>query len=228
MSNFSFTYLFDDYDFLGRAQSFQLSQLTPDPNTLFYRPLSREIYFRLLYLLDPNQPFWGHLTNAVLLISAVTLLGAITRKLAGPRAGYLAAVSFAALGALPILVGWASGSQDLLAIVFVLAALAAQLSNRPVVAMLAIACALLSKETAVAFVPAVALSRWVVDERPHRLGTSLIGFGLLVAAWGAIHPGIRLLLSSGLESGGPSAAYLTWSGADRWASLVKGLATLGN
>ena len=48
LPTFSFTYLFDDYDFLGRAQSFQLSQLTPDPGTLFYRPLSREIYFRVL------------------------------------------------------------------------------------------------------------------------------------------------------------------------------------
>ena len=228
LPNFSFTYLFDDYDFLGRAQSFHLSQLTPDPSTLFYRPISREIYFRLLYLLDPNQPFWGHLANTILLVLAVMLLGSITRKLAGPRAGYLAAISFAALGALPILVGWASGSQDLLAIVFILAALAAQLSNRPVIAVIGIACALLSKETAVAFVPAIALARWVVDERPHRLGSSLIGSGLLVAAWGAVHPGIRLLLASGLESGGSSAAYLTWSRADRWASLVKGLATLGN
>ncbi|HKW50731.1 MAG TPA: hypothetical protein VJQ53_03270, partial [Candidatus Eisenbacteria bacterium] len=228
LPTFSFTYLFDDYDFLGRAQSFQLTQLTPDPGTLFYRPLSREIYFRILYLLDPNQPLWGHVANAILLVAAVMLLGAITRKLAGARAGYVAGASFAALGALPILVGWASGSQDLLAIVFVLAALAAQLSNRPVVAVLGMACALLSKETAVAFVPAIVLARWVVNQRPHRLGASLVGFGLLVAAWGAIHPGIRLLLSSGLESGGPTAAYLTWSGADRWASLVKGLATLGN
>ncbi|HYR69291.1 MAG TPA: hypothetical protein VER77_05370 [Candidatus Dormibacteraeota bacterium] len=228
LPTFSFTYLFDDYDFLGRAQSFQLSQLTPDPGTLFYRPLSREIYFRVLYLLDPNQPFWGHLANTILLVAAVLLLSSITRKLAGPRAGYAAGAAFAALGALPILVGWASGSQDLLAIVFVLAALAAQLSNRPVVAMLGMACALLSKETAVAFVPAIAIARWVVGERPYKVRTSLIGFGLLVAAWGAAHPGIRLLLSSGLESGGPSAAYLTWSGADRWASLVKGVATLGN
>jgi hypothetical protein len=55
-----------------------------------------------------------------------------------------------------------------------------------------------------------------------------VGFGLLVAAWGVVHPGVRLLLSSRFESAGSSAAYLTLSGADRWASLVKGLATLGN
>jgi hypothetical protein len=228
LPGFSFTYLFDDYDFLGRAQSFQWSQLHPDASTLFYRPISREIYFRLLYLLGPNQPFWGHAANAVLLTVAVALLGSVGRRLVGPRAGYFAAGSFAALGALPILVGWASGSQDLLAIDFVLAALAAQLSNRPTVAAAGIACALLSKETAVAFVPAIVLARWLADERPHRIGASVIGFGLLVAAWAAIHPGVRLLLSSGLESGGPSAAYLTLSGADRWASLGKGLATLAN
>src|SRR5437899_11011163 len=56
---FSFTYLYDDYDFLGRSQSFRLSQLLPDPHTLFYRPLSREAYFGLLYLLNPDQPLWG-------------------------------------------------------------------------------------------------------------------------------------------------------------------------
>lgn len=228
LPTFSFTYLFDDYDFLGRAQSFQPSQLLPDPNILFYRPLSREIYFGVLYLFDPNQPLWGHVANATLLLLAVTLLGSITRRLAGPRAGYFAAISFAALGSLPVLVGWTSGSQDLLAIVFVLLALGAQLSARPIVAILAMACALLSKETAVAFVPAVALARWLTDERPHRIGGSLVGFGLLVAAWAAVHPGIRLLLSSRMESGGSGVDYLTLSGADRWTSLVKGLATLGN
>lgn len=224
----SFPYLFDDYDFLGRAQSFHPSQLLPDPGTIFYRPISRELYFGFLYLLGPNHPIWGHAANAAFLILTVVLLGLITRRLAGTRAGYFAAIGFAALGALPVLVGWASGSQDLLAIVFVLVALGAQLSGRTVVALLAMACALLSKETAVAFVPAVALSRWLAEERPYRVGGSLAAYGLLVAGWAAIHPGIRLLLSGGLKAGGPSTAYLTFEGGSRWAAFLKGLATLGN
>jgi len=224
----SFTYLFDDYDFLGRAEHFSPSQLLPDPNTLFYRPISRELYFGFLYLLGPDHPLWGHAANAALLLLAVTLVGLITRKLAGPRAGYFAAVTFASLGALPVLVGWASGSQDLLAIVFVLVALWAQLSGRRILALFAMACALLSKETAVAFVPAIVLARWLAGERPYQIRGSLVGFGALVAAWAAVHPGIRLLLTGRAESGGSSVAYLTAAGADRWAALWKGLATLGN
>jgi hypothetical protein len=223
-----FTYLFDDYDFLGRAATFHWGQLLPDPSTLFYRPISRELYFGFLYFLGPNHPLWGHAANAALVLLAVVLVGLITRKIAGRQAGYLAAVSYASLGALPILVGWASGSQDLLAIVFVLVALWAQLSGRQAVSLLAAACALFSKETAVAFIPAIAIARWLTDQRPHRVRGSLGSFGLVVAAWAAIHPGIRLLASGRSESGGSSVAYLSASGSDRWAALGKGLATLGN
>lgn len=228
LPTFSFTYLFDDYDFLGRAQSFHPSQLLPDPATLFYRPISREIYFGILSFIDPNQPLWGRFANGALLIVAVTLLASIVSKLAGLRAGVASALALASLGTVPILVGWTSGCQDLLAIVFVLAALRAQISGRTLLALAAAACALLSKETAVAFFPAIVLIRWLTRATPYRLGASVAGLGLLVVAWAAIHPGIRLLLSSQMESGGAGAAYLTFQSADRWTSLSRGLVTLAN
>ncbi len=228
LPTFSFTYLFDDYDFLGRAQSFHPSQLLPDPSTLFYRPISREIYFGILSLIDPNQPLWGHLANGALLIAALMLLASIGTRLAGLRAGIASALAFASLGTVPILVGWTSGCQDLLAIVFVLAALRAQISGRTLLALAAAACALLSKETAVALFPAIVLIRWLVRARPYRLGASMVGIGLLVVAWAAIHPGIKLLLSRRMENGGEGAAYLTIQSADRWEFLLRGLTTLAN
>ncbi len=228
LPTFSFTYLFDDYDFLGRAQSFRPSQLLPDPNLLFYRPISREIYFGILYALDPNHPIWGRVANAAILVLSVALLGSILTKLLGVRAGLAGAVAFASLGAAPVIVGWTSGCQDLLAIAFVLTALRAELSGRTVLALAATACALLSKETAVALVPAIALARWLGRETPRRLAANLAAYGLLVVAWAAAHPGVRRLLAGGMESDNPGVAYLTIQSADRWGSLGKGVATLFN
>ena len=234
---FSFTYLFDDYDFLGRSQEFAASHLLPDANTLFYRPISREAYFGLLYLLDPNRPIWGHLGNTALLALAVGLLWGLARRLSGPAAGLWAAFAFASLGVLPILAGWASGAQDLFAIVFLLAALHLRLSGRLLFSLLAAAGALLSKETSAAFLPALALVPVVVgDGAATRHGSGrepvpwwpgIAAYGLLGAAWGAIHPGIRFLASRGFESG-EAAPYVTAGSADRLASLAKGLATLVN
>ena len=228
LPTFSFTYLFDDYDFLGRAQNFHWGQLVPDPNLLFYRPLSREIYFGILYALDPNHPIWGRVANGGLFLIAVVLLGSITTKLAGLRAGLGAATAFACLGAIPVIVGWTSGCQDLLAIVFVLVALRAELSGRAPIALAALACALLSKETAVALVPAIVALRWLAGKTPHRFALHAAAYGLLAVAWAAVHPGVRQMLRGRLESDNTGVAYLTLQSADRWGSLGKGMATLFN
>ena len=224
---FSLSYLYDDFDFLGRAQTFHLKDLLPDPGTLYYRPVSREAYFGLLYAIDPARALWGHLGNALLLLVAVVLVFSFARKLAGANAGLIAGASFAALGAFPTLVGWVSCSQDVFAVTLVLGALHLQLADRLPLALLATALALLSKETSLAFVPALILLRPILGRRPTRLGVSLLSYGALVSVWGAIHPGIRLLLSKHFESS-ESMASLTLSGADRWGSIWRSLATLAN
>lgn len=225
---FSFTYLYDDYDFLGRAQSFRLSQLLPDPHLLFYRPISREIYFGILYALDPNRPMWGHLANAAAWLLSIALFASIAAKVAGNRAGYGGGVALASLGAVPVIVGWTSGCQDLFAILFALAALRAELSGKTWLALLGVAGALLCKETAVALVPAIALSTWILRLPRRRRVASLAGYAIVVAAWAAAHPGVRHLLAARLESDRAGISYLSLSSADRWSSIGKGVATVLN
>lgn len=224
---FSLTYLYDDFDFLGRALAFRWSDLLPDAGTLYWRPLSREGYFRLLAL-DSAQPLWGHLGNALLLIVSVLLVASLTRKIAGATAGLLAGVLFASLAPIPTLIGWVSCSQDAFAIVLVLAALHFMIGNRLTLAVGATGLALLSKETSLAFVPALVLIRPLLDRKPYRWRTSLIAYGALVSAWAAVHPGIHVLIARRFESAGSTLGTLTLSGADRWGSMARGLATLAN
>ena len=225
---FTLTYLYDDFDFLGRALAFRWGDLLPDKGTLYWRPLSREGYFGVLALLDPSQALWGHLGNALLLVLSTLLVVALGRKLAGVSGGMLAGILFASIGPLPTLIGWVSCSQDVFAIVFVLAALLFQMENRLGLASGAMGLALLSKETSLAFIPALVLLRPLLGRTPYRLRASLISYGLVFAAWAVVHPGIHVLLARRFESAGSTLGSLTLSGADRWGSMARSLATLGN
>src|SRR5258705_7291038 len=59
LPGFAFTYAFDDYNFLGSAQHFHIGLLAPDPQSLFYRPISRELYFGFLTLISPQRALAG-------------------------------------------------------------------------------------------------------------------------------------------------------------------------
>jgi hypothetical protein len=223
------SYLFDDYDFLGRGQVFNLRQLLPDPQALFWRPLSREAYFGFLYAVAPTNPVVAHMVNALLLALAAALVALLGTRLMGRRAGFFAGTAFACLGAAPALVGWVSCDQDLFAIVFALAALHLELSGRTPLALLATALALLSKETAVALVPAIALIRPLSGRAPARSAVvPAVAYGLLVVVWGAVHPGIRGLLTHRFESSDPAVAYLSAARADLAGSMAKVGRTLVN
>src|SRR5262249_10031260 len=126
LPNFHFPFIGDDFDFLYRALRFRLSDLLPNAQSLYYRPLSREVYFGILTLLG-QSPVLGHLLNAAALFGAVILLFLIVKTLAGERAAFFSTLLFSGMGALPTLVGWVCGIQDILAIVFVLGAILAEL-----------------------------------------------------------------------------------------------------
>ena len=223
-----FQYLFDDYDFLGRAQVFRFGQLLPDPQALFWRPVAREAYFRLLYLVAPNQPLIAHVLSALLLALAAALVAALGARLAGARAGFFAGAAFASLGAAPALVGWVSCDQDLFAIVFALVAIHLELSGRTALALPAMLLALLSKETAVALVPSIALVRAITGRAPARSVLPRLALcGLLVAVWAAVHPGIRGLVTHRFQSSDP-AMVLSAARADLFGSITKIAATLVN
>jgi hypothetical protein len=223
---FSFRHLWDDFAFLERAQRFHLTHLLPDPGTVFYRPISRELYFTVLERIGGWRLPVGHIVNALLLALATWLVALLARRLAGQRESVLVGCAFAALGATPILVGWVSGVQDLLAAVFVLAALHARFSGRNALAVASMAAAVLSKETAIALLPLIAALPWVVGPKSSRRLWSVGPYVALLAAWASIHPGIRIILEHQLTSG--SARYVEVGAPGRPAFLLRSALTLFN
>ncbi len=209
-----FMYLWDDYSFLSNAMLYRLKDWLPDPNDPFYRPISRGVYFSLLDIMGPNGAALGHFLNICFLIAIASLLGLLTAKLAGKRAGLIAGLLFTGIGAVPDLVGWVCCDQDLLAILFVLLALYFRLERRNVAALIATAAALLSKETSLAVIPAIALFDWIIARRPYKVLRSVCVYAALIAAWGAIHPGVRILVGRGLRSG--ATGYVGLEHPERW------------
>ena len=221
------SFIWDDYNFLTHAMFYQLHDWVPDPTDPFYRPISRGVYFSLLDLAGRGGPLLGHLLNLAFLIGVVYLLGSLTARIAGRKAGLLTGLIFTGFGAAPALVGWICLDQDLLAILFVLTALHLRLAGRNGAALAATAAALLSKETTLAAIPALVLFDWIAGRKPYRIWRSAAGFGLLVAAWAAIHPAIRTLVARGLRSG--ATGYVGLEHPERWPiHLGRYLLTLFN
>ncbi len=213
-----FAYLFDDYDFLARTQLFHLGLLTPDPALVFYRPISREIYFGFLNWLSPGNPLTGHVLNAILLAGAVFLGATLAGRLAGRKAGLIAGLLLAAFSQWPILVAWVSGAQDLLSIDFTLLALHFELSGRGAKSLVAFACAILSKETAVAAAPALVAIHWLRFPSVGRALPGSIRLGALLGVWALIHPGVRIMLERGDAS--LQGMYIGLENPNRWTSLL--------
>lgn len=224
--SFGFAYFFDDYDFLARAQTLRWHDLLPDYQSLFYRPVSREIYFALVNALGSGGLMGAHVLNALLFGLAVFLVGFLGRALAGSRAGLLAGISFAAIGQVPVLVGWASGSQDLLAICFILGALNFRLLSRRGLAAAAAALAILSKETAIAFVPILLGMDALLGRKKEISKRELLEYAGLILVWVAFHPGIRALLVR--PSGGAAPSYVGLAQPGLLSSFWKTVATAIN
>jgi hypothetical protein len=223
---FHFTYLFDDFDFLQRAQTFRLDYLLPDVHSLFYRPISRELYFAVLGLIGMDHPMVGHVLNYLVLAVAVGLVVVFSSRLLGSRGGQMAGVLFASLGSVPLLVGWVSGIQDLLAITFILAALILQLIRRPMLAALATAAAILSKETAVAVIPVLVFLDLILGRRSDRPLARAWPYALLLVSWALLHPGLHILAARGFQGG--SAGYLGLDNPTQPQSFLHTLLALAN
>ena len=142
----------------------------------------------------------------------MALLAGLASRLSGARAGFVAGAIFAGFGAIPFLVGWASGCQDLFALLFLLAAAHFELSRRGAWAALCAVLALLSKETAAASFPALALAPWILLAERKRVRAAAIRYGILLAAWIAIHPGVHVLLLRGFRAGATGYVGLTEPG----------------
>jgi len=218
-------FAWDDFDFLARAQRFAPADLMPSPQLLFYRPLSREVFFRYVALLGPERTLFAHLTSAALLAATVFLLALLTEKCVGRRTGFMAGLMLASLGAAPTLVAWTSGIQDLLAMLFVLIALLLRVRGSTIGSAIAFAAALLAKETSVTALPALLLVAYLFKGRPLRVRDSA-PLLTVTALWAAFHPGLRILLSRSFLSG--THGYIGVDNSGGMVFLFRGVLTLMN
>jgi tetratricopeptide (TPR) repeat protein len=152
----------DDWLFLdqSRMRSFLAAALSPDPIGNFFRPLGRVVWFWTLGHASGESPAAFHAANLLHWLVAVALLWALARRVAGVRVAAVAVGVFALTYAADVPVLWASGAQDLLALVLALAALLAVSHGRLAIAAALLFAAPFAKETAaVALVPALFLAR---------------------------------------------------------------------
>src|SRR2546428_6343685 len=182
-------FLNDDFMFLEEARSrtlaASLTELGPLGN--YYRPVSRQIYFKLLSPLANGSPLAFHLVNNALFLVALVLVADLLAALL-PRAGVLAGTLYFAL--LPfqrVNLMWVSCSQDLLALTGVLGALALWRRDRRLPALACFGVACMSKETALAFpIGLVAWERAVRGRAWAAIVRRVLPFAAVAAAWAAV------------------------------------------
>jgi hypothetical protein len=152
----------DDYLFLDQARGRSLiaTLASPDPIGNYVRPVSRQLWFWCVAAVSGESARAFHVANLALLLGILALLFRVARRLLPLPAAVAATAVVAVHHAADVPVTWASGSQDLLAVLGSLAAIELHAAGRRGWAALALALALLSKETVVlAPVAAVAIAR---------------------------------------------------------------------
>src|SRR5438046_772041 len=182
-------FLNDDFLFIEQAVRRPLATSLADLGTLgnYYRPLSRQIYFAILTPIAGGNPLVFHLVNYALFVAALALVADLLAAFL-PRSGVLAGTLYFALLPLQrVNLMWVSCSQDLLALVGVLGALALYRRGRMGAAALCFAVGFTSKETALAL--PLGLAGWdrLVERRPWAvLARRVLPFALLALSWGTV------------------------------------------
>lgn len=178
----------DDYLFLeqARGRSLPAALVAPDVIGNFFRPVGRQLYFWILAHPFGEAPAAAHAANLALFLGIVSLMFVIVRRLAGTGAASVAAGFLALHYAADVPLRWVSGSQDLLAVLGALGAIALHLAGRRAWAAPTLLLALLSKET-VLLTPLIAA---VADRRPGERWLPALRrawpLGLAVAVWAAL------------------------------------------
>ncbi len=238
----------DDYLFLEqvRGRSLPAALAAPDPIGNFLRPVSRAFHFWWLGHVSGESAAAFHVVNLALFAVALLLFFAIARRVAGARAAVFAFAFVALQSAADVPLRWASGSQDLLAIVFALLAVWWFMRGASVWAALALVLALFSKET-VALAGLVAmLAGRRRDESLPALGRRAWPLLAVTAAWavlwllwrrahpaagGLAPPSLGDVLASlvhllqtvvGLEWRLGGDAFGHWNATDAWVALAAG------
>jgi tetratricopeptide (TPR) repeat protein len=161
-----------------------------DATHRFFRPMTFASY-ELNWALAGARPFGYHLLNVLLQVAVVWLLYLVLKALleAPPRATTIAGVAALLFAVHPIhveAVASVVGRSELLAAGFLLAAWFLHLHDRPILCVACFALALLSKESAMAFVPLALAGDYVRGEwKPIRRYGWIAGAALvyMVVLW---------------------------------------------
>jgi len=214
----------DDFDYLHRVLfTRNLSLVDGCGSVLWWRPLSRQLYFKLLApLMLANPALIAALHVALLAFTAVLLYRALRAGLGGPLAA-LAASFPLLMESTRMLVAWPSNFQDLGAMFFMALALHEAAAARLASTLASIAAALLCKEVAA---PVALILPWLPAGAPrdHRRWNAAIA--ALVAAWGIVYAWIHAragLTWPHAPAGVPDAS---WPARGAWALLNSGRAAM--
>ncbi len=209
---FRMPFVSDDYTILDKVSRATFASLWTRENPLWgwYRPWSRELHFwTFARLFGPSEiPF--HAVSMMLWVLVLTAFFTFVRRMQGAAAAWVATAGAATLAAWGSALSWAAGVQELWMLFFALLFLHAVARRRRVASLLALAGALLSKETA-AVLPAIAfLYALVLDrDRPglalRRVAPQLV----MVVLWVALHPFLRERLAGHLAQPGADAGRLS-------------------
>jgi hypothetical protein len=177
----------DDYFFLeqSRGRSLWGVLTSADPLGNFFRPVSRQIYFWLLTRVGGESSALFHTANLAIFLVSLVVLYALARRLAGRTAAVIAIAFVGFHYASDVPLRWASGCQDLLAVLFAALTVYLHVRGRRALAAMAFLLGVLSKE-AVAGAAIVAIvashashERWSVT---LRRGVALLA---VATGWGA-------------------------------------------
>ena len=165
----------------------------------YWRPWSREFHFWATYRLFGVDATAFHLANVVIWLGVLASVLALVRRLTDARTAVLVVAGAFAASAWGIYLAWACCAQDLWMLLFGTLFLHAQISNRKVLAPLALAMALLSKETGVLMLPICAWTQFTRRGRAGMRARDWIGPVLVASTWVVLHPsfGGRWFFGSG-------------------------------
>lgn len=215
-------FLNDDYLFLEEARTRSLFESLTRLGALgnFYRPLSRQIYFALLTPVAGGNPLAFHLANAALWLFGLALLLDLLLALVAPAAAIAGVLYFALLPFQRVNLTWISCSQDLLALVASLSAVALYRRGHRGRAALATLAAVASKEVALPlpFVLA-AWDHWIARGTPRAILARLWPSAAVVGAWCVVLVVVR-------AQNPEAAAFLRFGPGDFGAGLAHGAQSL--
>ena len=176
----------DDYTFLATlAFQHPLDWLGSMGSPLYWRPVSRQLYYLVLGPALVAHPFIAPLVHAALLAALFAVLYRIARRAwAPPVAATLAALPLAA-EPVRVLLGWPSGGEYLLAALFAALAVHQGLRGRLLASTLAALLAVLSHEAGLLVLPVLPLVAWRRMRSPRHAMQWLGAVAAVGALWAA-------------------------------------------